>query len=101
MMDGIWCNGRTCRSSRNGWRPARLRCAIIIVPRVSFSMTMEMDGRVYRLTKGQGVEIAPGVPHQARNEEDAAVAILVVSAPKSHGDRVDASLAASSDAVPD
>ena len=65
------------------------------------ALTMEMDGRVYRLTKGQGVEIAPGVPHQARNEEDAAVAILVVSAPKSHGDRVDAPLAASSDAVPD
>lgn len=31
-------------------------------------LTMERDGHVYRLTPGQGIEIAPGVPHQARSD---------------------------------
>lgn len=63
-------------------------------------LTMERDGHVYRLTPGQGIEIAPGVPHQARNDGDAPVEILVVSAPKSHGDRVEAPLGLPPDAQP-
>ncbi|NWK98030.1 cupin domain-containing protein [Sphingobium lactosutens] len=55
-------------------------------------LTMEVDGHTYRLTRGQGIEIAPGIPHQARNRSDRPVEILVTSSPKSHGDRVDTPL---------
>lgn len=40
------------------------------------------------LRKGEGIEIPPQVPHQFRNESREDVVFLVVSAPKSHGDRV-------------
>jgi mannose-6-phosphate isomerase-like protein (cupin superfamily) len=53
-------------------------------------LTMEAGGVVHRLVPGQGIEIAPGVLHQARNEGTQPVEIIVTSAPKSHGDRVDA-----------
>jgi mannose-6-phosphate isomerase-like protein (cupin superfamily) len=53
-------------------------------------LTMEADGVIHRLTAGQGIEIAPRVPHQAQNRSNAAVDILVTSTPKSHGDRVEA-----------
>ena len=44
------------------------------------------------LKKHQGVEVLPGVPHQFRNESSADVSFLVISVPKSHGDRYDAPL---------
>jgi mannose-6-phosphate isomerase-like protein (cupin superfamily) len=53
-------------------------------------LTMEAGGAVHRLTAGQGIEIAPGVPHQARNDSAQPVEIIVTSTPKSHGDRVEA-----------
>lgn len=53
-------------------------------------LTMEVDGQMHRLTVGQGIEIPPGMPHQAQNRREVAVEILVTSAPKSHGDRVEA-----------
>lgn len=40
----------------------------------------------------QGIEIPPGVAHQFRNESTSEVLFLVVSVPKSHGDRVPAAL---------
>ena len=55
-------------------------------------LTMEADGQTHRLTRGQGIEIAPGTPHQAQNRSDAPVEILVTSSPRSHGDRVEAPL---------
>ncbi|SEJ63947.1 Mannose-6-phosphate isomerase, cupin superfamily [Sphingobium sp. AP50] len=55
-------------------------------------LTMEADGVTHRLSAGQGIEIAPGVPHQAQNQSNAPVDILVTSTPKSHGDRVEAPL---------
>jgi len=36
---------------------------------------------------GQGLEIDPGVPHQASNDSENSVDFLVVSQPPSHGDR--------------
>ena len=51
---------------------------------------LEIDGQPCRLRAGQGVEVPPGVPHQFVNESDADVEFLVISAPRSHGDRVDA-----------
>lgn len=36
---------------------------------------------------GEGLEIAPGTPHQMFNRSDDAAEFLVVSHPHSHGDR--------------
>lgn len=55
-------------------------------------LTMEADGRTHRLIAGQGMEIAPGVPHRAQNHGAKPVEILVTSTPKSHGDRVETPL---------
>ena len=51
-------------------------------------LTMEVDGTRHRLVARSGIEIAPGVPHQAINEGDADAEFLVVSTPPSHGDRI-------------
>ena len=49
---------------------------------------IEIDGKRIELRERQGVEIPPGVAHQFRNESSAEVVFLVISAPMSHGDRV-------------
>lgn len=51
------------------------------------TLTLELEGVVHELRAGQGLEVAPGEAHQARNRGDAPVDFLVVSQPKSHGDR--------------
>jgi mannose-6-phosphate isomerase-like protein (cupin superfamily) len=38
---------------------------------------------------GQGIEVAPGVPHQFMNESVEDVHFLVVSHPTTRGDRVE------------
>jgi mannose-6-phosphate isomerase-like protein (cupin superfamily) len=48
---------------------------------------LEADGVVHELQAGQGLEVAPGVPHQMANRSDVDVEFLVVSHPHSHGDR--------------
>jgi mannose-6-phosphate isomerase-like protein (cupin superfamily) len=53
---------------------------------------IEVDGQIRVLQAQQGIEIAPGVAHQFRNESHSDVTFLVVSVPKSHGDRVAAPL---------
>jgi len=45
------------------------------------------DERVV-LKQGEGIEIAPLIAHQLRNESTEAALFLVISVPKSHGDRV-------------
>jgi mannose-6-phosphate isomerase-like protein (cupin superfamily) len=50
-------------------------------------LTMEVDGREHRIKARQGLEIAPGERHQAKNSSSADVRFLVVSQPPSHGDR--------------
>ena len=50
--------------------------------------TMAIGEETVTLHKGEGIEIPPQVPHQFRNESEEDVVFLVVSAPKSHGDRV-------------
>jgi len=52
--------------------------------------TMEIDGREVALREGEGVEVAPRVPHTMMNRSDADVEFLVVSAPRAHGDRAPA-----------
>ncbi len=50
--------------------------------------TMRINDETLTLHKGDGVEIPPGVEHQFRNDSEEDVSFLVVSFPKSHGDRV-------------
>lgn len=56
-------------------------------------LTMEVEGTRHRLTPRSGIEIAPGVAHQATNEGDADAEFIVVSTPPSHGDRIAADTA--------
>lgn len=51
--------------------------------------TLEIDGRDVVLAAGQGVEVPPGTPHQFFNRSAADVEMLVISSPRSHGDRED------------
>jgi Cupin domain len=51
-------------------------------------LIIEVDGEKQILQAQQGIEITPGVVHQFRNESDSDVTFLVISMPKSHGDRV-------------
>ena len=51
--------------------------------------TLEIDGREVTLAAGQGIEVPPGTPHQFFNRSAADVTMLVMSSPRSHGDRVE------------
>lgn len=52
-------------------------------------LTMEMEGEMHHINAMQGLEIPPGVRHQARNDADSAVEFLVISQPTTRGDRAD------------
>ena len=52
------------------------------------SGTMRIGKETINLNAGEGIEIPPGTPHQFRNDSNADVSFLVISVPKSHGDRV-------------
>ena len=51
-------------------------------------LTMEVEGTLHRLAARSGIEIAPGVAHQAINDGVVDAEFLVVSTPPSHGDRI-------------
>jgi mannose-6-phosphate isomerase-like protein (cupin superfamily) len=51
--------------------------------------TLEIDGHEIAVAAGQGIEVPPGTPHQFFNRSATDVEMLVISAPRSHGDRVD------------
>lgn len=53
---------------------------------------LEMEGTAHVLRSGEGLHVPPGAAHQMRNESGADVRFLVVSAPRSHGDRIVAPL---------
>lgn len=50
-------------------------------------LTIEVEGQLTAMTAGQGLEIAPGQPHQVKNISAKDVRFLVISQPPSHGDR--------------
>jgi mannose-6-phosphate isomerase-like protein (cupin superfamily) len=50
--------------------------------------TMEVSGEEQVLSPGQGCHVPAKVPHQLSNRGTEALRFLVVSQPKSHGDRV-------------
>ncbi|WP_421617936.1 cupin domain-containing protein [Brevibacillus sp. TJ4] len=51
---------------------------------------LEVDGTRIVLRQHEGVEVAPGVPHQMKNERLDDVEFLVISQPTSRGDRIEA-----------
>jgi mannose-6-phosphate isomerase-like protein (cupin superfamily) len=44
----------------------------------------------FELAAGEGLHVPPGVMHQFRNDSTSDVRVLVISAPPSHGDRIEA-----------
>lgn len=52
-------------------------------------VTIEISGTSHEIRALQGLEVAPGVPHQVLNRADMDAEFLVISQPPSHGDRVD------------
>ena len=48
---------------------------------------IEIEGTVHHLKPGQGIEVPPKTPHKFMNQSSEDVEFIVVSAPKSHGDR--------------
>ena len=51
------------------------------------SLTIECDGVRHQVTSHSGMEVAPLMAHRVRNESEADVEFLVISAPPSHDDR--------------
>jgi mannose-6-phosphate isomerase-like protein (cupin superfamily) len=51
-------------------------------------LTVEVGGKEVELGENQGVQIAAGEVHQARNQGAVDAEFLVISNPPSHGDRV-------------
>jgi mannose-6-phosphate isomerase-like protein (cupin superfamily) len=50
---------------------------------------MEVEGVTTLLGAGSGIRVLPGKRHQIRNPSSGAVRFLVISHPRSHGDRID------------
>jgi mannose-6-phosphate isomerase-like protein (cupin superfamily) len=49
--------------------------------------TLKVDGRPYTLHEREGLEVSPTIPHLLRNNGTADLVFLVISSPRSHGDR--------------
>lgn len=52
-------------------------------------LTMKLENEKHCIKAQQGLEIAPGLKHQARNESGSPVEFLVISHPTPRGDRTD------------
>ena len=50
---------------------------------------IEIEGQIHDLSANEGIEVEPKQVHQFRNESSEDVTFIVISSPKSHGDRVD------------
>ncbi|WP_130620258.1 cupin domain-containing protein [Dyella amyloliquefaciens] len=53
-------------------------------------LAIELEGETYRLRVREGLHVPPGMAHQVRNDAAVDARMLVVSSPRSHGDRIDA-----------
>lgn len=51
-------------------------------------LTIELEGEMHRLQRGEALQVPRGSAHQVRNDGGMDVRFLVVSSPKSHGDRI-------------
>ena len=54
---------------------------------LSGEATMMLGDQAIHLCASEGIEIPPGAIHQFRNDSNEEVVFLVISCPKSHGDR--------------
>ena len=54
---------------------------------LSGTLSMEVEGERHELVERTGIELAPGLAHQATNATSSDVEFLVISLPPSHGDR--------------
>lgn len=50
---------------------------------------IEIDGIEYALKQGNGIHVPTKTPHRLKNKSKEDLRFLVVSQPKSHGDRID------------
>jgi mannose-6-phosphate isomerase-like protein (cupin superfamily) len=50
---------------------------------------MEVEGETTLVPAGSGLRVLPGKKHQIRNPSSGPVRLLVISHPRSHGDRID------------
>jgi mannose-6-phosphate isomerase-like protein (cupin superfamily) len=50
---------------------------------------IELNGGIHTLFQNQGIEVPPGITHKFKNTSKCDVEFLVISSPKSHGDRID------------
>ena len=55
---------------------------------LSGRLTIELEGARHELRAGEGLEVPPGLAHQAANESGDDTSFIVVSQPPSHGDRL-------------
>lgn len=55
-------------------------------------LTMEIEYHDFVVRAGEGIEIAPGQVHCARNRSNKTLRLVVTSQPPSHGDRIDEKL---------
>lgn len=55
---------------------------------LSGTAELEMNGETFLLHSQEGLEVAPGVPHQMKNTSDDDVEFLVISHPQTRGDRM-------------
>src|SRR5579863_6525531 len=56
---------------------------------LSGEIMMEVEGETTLVSAGSGIRVLPGKKHQIRNPSSSPVRLLVISHPRSHGDRVD------------
>jgi mannose-6-phosphate isomerase-like protein (cupin superfamily) len=56
---------------------------------LSGEVLLEVEGQTTLLAAGSGMRVFPGKRHQIRNPSSVPVRFLVVSHPRSHGDRID------------
>jgi mannose-6-phosphate isomerase-like protein (cupin superfamily) len=56
---------------------------------VSGEVLMEVEGKTMLLPAGSGIRVLAGTRHQIRNPSSSPVRFLVISQPRSHGDRID------------
>ena len=55
--------------------------------------TMVFEDHEVLLRKGEGIEIAPQMKHQFKNQSDSVVHFLVISVPSTRGDRINSAQA--------
>lgn len=50
--------------------------------------SFELENETVEIEEGQGIHIKPGVKHRISNSKETDLEFLVISQPKSHGDRI-------------